>query len=40
MENLMDEELTEARETLEKYGVKIVRKEPVPKQEEYKEEYR
>jgi hypothetical protein len=36
----MDEELTEARQDLEKYGVKIVRKEPVPKQEDYREEYK
>ena len=29
-----------AKEILQVYGVQIVRREPVPKQEEYQEEYK
>jgi hypothetical protein len=31
-----EKELAEAQQDLEKYGVRILRKEPVPKQEDYR----
>lgn len=37
---MTDEEIKQANEDLKKHGVQIVRKEPVPKQEEYKEDFR
>jgi hypothetical protein len=37
---MTDEEIKQANEDLKKHGVQIVRKEPVPKLEEFKEEYR
>jgi GTP cyclohydrolase II len=41
MDNKIKEsDLIDAAEKLQEYGIKIVRREPVSKQEEYQEEYK